>query len=515
MGMKRRLKELEDKSAKSKLGGGPKRVEQQHSRGKLTARERIDLLVDPGSFVEVDRFVVHQTTDFGMAEKKVLGDGVVTGHATIDGRKVYLFSHDFTVFGGSLGEMFAHKVCKIMDMALKTGAPVIGLNDSGGARIQEGVVSLGGYAEIFFRNVLASGVIPQLSAVMGPCAGGAVYSPAMTDFTFMVDKTSYMFITGPDVIKAVLKQDVTFEDLGGAKLHNTKSGVAHFFAPDEKECLQQIRRLINYIPSNNMEDPPLAKPRPPAGRPEELNTILPDDPDKPYDMKEILVRILDGGELLEVQLHHAPNIIIGFARLNGNSMGIVANQPKVYAGALDIDSSVKAARFIRFCDAFNIPILTLEDVPGFLPGVDQEHSGIIRHGSKLLYAYCEATVPKLTIIIRKAYGGAYDVLGSKHIRADVNLAWPSAEIAVMGPEGAINVIYRDEIAKSRDAEKTRTELVQEYRDKFANPYVAAEKGYLDDVIEPKETRPVLIKYLEAVKNKREARPPRKHGNIPL
>ncbi len=515
MGMKERLKELEEKRTRSKLGGGSERIEQQHSRGKLTARERIDLLVDPGSFVEIDRFVVHQTADFGMADKKILGDGVVTGHATIDGRRVYLFSHDFTVFGGSLGEMFARKVCKIMDMALKAGAPVIGLNDSGGARIQEGVVSLGGYAEIFFRNVLASGVIPQLSAVMGPCAGGAVYSPAMTDFTFMVDKTSYMFITGPDVIKAVLNQDVSFEDLGGAKLHNTKSGVAHFFATDEKECLQQIRRLLSYLPSNNVEDPPPAKPRPPAGNSDELDTILPDDPDKPYDMKEILARILDGGELLEVQPHYAPNMITGFARLNGYSIGIVASQPKFYAGAIDINSSVKAARFIRFCDAFNIPILTLEDVPGFLPGIDQEHDGIIRHGSKLLYAYCEATVPKLTVIIRKAYGGAYDVLGSKHIRADVNLAWPSAEIAVMGPEGAINVIFRNEIANSKDPDKTRTRLVQDYRDKFANPYVAAEKGYLDDVIKPSETRTVLIKYLETVKNKREARPPRKHGNIPL
>lgn len=515
MGMKERLKELEEKRSKSKLGGGTERIEQQRSRGKLTARERIDLLVDPGSFVEVDRFVVHQTTDFEMADKKILGDGVVTGHATIEGRRVYLFSHDFTVFGGSLGEMFARKVCKIMDMALKTGAPLIGLNDSGGARIQEGVVSLGGYAEIFFRNVLASGVIPQISAVMGPCAGGAVYSPAMTDFTFMVDKTSYMFITGPEVIKAVLNQDVSFEDLGGAKLHNTKSGVAHFFTTDEKECLQQMRRLLSYLPSNNMEDPPLARPRPSSGTSDELDTILPEDPDKPYDMKELLARILDGGELLEVQPHYAPNMITGFARLNGYSLGIVANQPKFYAGAIDINSSVKAARFIRFCDAFNIPILTFEDVPGFLPGIDQEHDGIIRHGSKLLYAYCEATVPKLTVIIRKAYGGAYDVLGSKHIRADVNLAWPSAEIAVMGPEGAINVIFRNEIDDSKDPDKTRTHLVREYREKFANPYVAAERGYLDDVIRPSETRTVLIKYLEAVKNKREARPPRKHGNIPL
>ena len=515
MSTKARLKGLEERRAKAKLGGGKEKIEQQHSRGKLTARERIDILVDPGSFVEMDSFVVHQTTDFGMAEKKVLGDGVLTGHATIEGRRVFLFSHDFTVFGGSLGEMFAKKVCKIMDMALKAGVPVIGLNDSGGARIQEGVVSLGGYAEIFFRNVLASGVIPQLSAILGPCAGGAVYSPAMTDFTFMVDKTSHMFITGPDVIKAVLNQDVSFEDLGGARLHNTKSGVAHFFASDERECLGQVKRLLSYIPSNNMEDPPVAPPRTPQGSSEELNSVIPDDPDKPYDMKEVLVRVLDGGELLEVQPFYAQNIITGFSRLNGYSIGVIASQPKFGAGVIDINSSVKAARFIRFCDAFNIPILTFEDVPGFLPGIDQEHNGIIRHGSKLLYAYCEATVPKLTVITRKAYGGAYDVLGSKHVRADVNLAWPSAEIAVMGPQGAINVIFRDEILKSKNPEQTRKRLVDDYRDKFSNPYVAAEKGYLDDVISPSETRPVLIKYFEAVKTKREARPPRKHGNIPL
>jgi len=411
--------------------------------------------------------------------------------------------------------MFARKVTKIMDMALKTGVPVIGLNDSGGARIQEGVVSLGGYAEIFFRNVLASGVVPQISAIMGPCAGGAVYSPAMTDFTFMVDKTSYMFITGPDVIETVLNQTVSFEELGGARLHNTTSGVAHFFAKNEKECLQQIRKLLSYIPSNNMEDPPPAKPLPPAGRKEELSTILPDDYDKPYDMKEILTRVVDGGELLEVQSLWAPNMITAFARINGQSIGIVANQPKFNAGVIDINSSVKGARFVRFCDAFNIPILTLVDVPGFLPGVDQEHEGIIRHGSKLLYAYCEATVPKITIIIRKAYGGAYDVLGSKHIRADANFAWPSAEIAVMGPEGAINIIFRDELAKSKDPAAKRKELVKSYREKFANPYVAAERGYLDDVIDPSDTREVLINYLDSLKTKREARPPRKHGNIPL
>ena len=481
----------------------------------MTAHERIDALVDPGSFVEIDRFVVHQTIDFGMADKKVLGDGVITGHGRIDGRLVYLFSHDFTVFGGSLGEMFARKVTKIMDMAMKVGVPIIGLNDSGGARIQEGVVSLGGYAEIFFRNVLASGVIPQISAIMGPCAGGAVYSPAMTDFTLMVDKTSYMFITGPDVIKAVLNQTVSFDELGGAKLHNTTSGVAHFFAQDEKECLQQIRRLLSYIPSNNMEDPPTAPSRPPSGKKEDLNAILPEDFDKPYDIKEILTRIVDAGELLEVQPLWAMNMITAFARINGQSIGILANQPKSLAGVIDINSSVKGARFVRFCDAFNIPILTLVDVPGFLPGIDQEHEGIIRHGSKLLYAYCEATVPKLTIIVRKAYGGAYDVLGSKHIRADVNLAWPSAEIAVMEPEGAINIIFRDELERSSDPSAKRKELVQSYREKFANPYIAAERGYLDDVIQPSDTREVLTKYLQTLKTKREARPPRKHGNIPL
>ena len=513
--MMQRFNELRKKGEQAKLGGGPEKIESQHAHGKMTARERIENLVDPESFVEIDRFVVHQTSDFGMANKKVPGDGVVTGHAKIDGRLVYLFSHDFTVFGGSLGEMFARKVTKIMDMALKAGAPLIGLNDSGGARIQEGVVSLGGYAEIFFRNVLASGVIPQISAIMGPCAGGAVYSPAMTDFTLMVDNTSYMFITGPDVIKTVLNQTVSFEELGGARLHNTTSGVAHFFAKDENECLQQIRKLLSYIPSNNMEDPPQAPARPPPGKKEELDKILPEDYDKPYDMKEILTRIVDGGELLEVHPLWAQNMITAFARIDGRSIGIVANQPKFSAGAIDINSSVKGARFVRFCDAFNLPILTLVDVPGFLPGVDQEHNGIIRHGSKLLYAYCEATVPKLTIIIRKAYGGAYDVLGSKHIRADVNLAWPSAEIAVMGPEGAINIIFREELDTAKNQEAKRKELVRSYREKFANPYIAAEHGYLDDVIEPSQTREVLIDYLDALKTKREARPPRKHGNIPL
>lgn len=515
MSMKERIEELEEARAKARIGGGVAKNAEQHSRGKMTARERIEALVDPESFVEIDRLVLHQTRDFGMMDKRILGDGVVTGYGKINGRQVYLFSHDFTVFGGSLGDMFAKKVTKIMDMALKTGCPVIGLNDSGGARIQEGVVSLGGYAEIFFRNVLASGVIPQISAIMGPCAGGAVYSPAMTDFTLMVEGTSYMFITGPDVIKTVLNQDVTFEDLGGARLHNTKSGVAHFYARDEKECIEQIRALLSYFPQNNQEDPPRLSPREPKGDASELDSVLPNGSDRPYDMHEIITRIVDGGEILEVQPLHAQNIITCFARLNGYSIGTVANQPKYQAGALDIDSSNKAGRFVRFCDAFNIPILTLVDVPGYMPGINQEHNGIIRHGSKLLYAYCEATVPKLTVIIRKAYGGAYDVLGSKHVRADANLAWPSAEIAVMGPEGAINIIFRQEIAGAKDKDAERIQLVKDYKRKFANPYVAAEHGYIDDVIKPSETRQVLIRYLDLLRTKREARPPRKHGNIPL
>ena len=515
MSMKERMEELEEARARANLGGGAVKNSEQHSRGKMTARERIEALVDLDSFVEIDRYALHQTRDFGMMDKRILGDGVVTGYGKINGRQVYVFSHDFTVFGGSLGEMFAKKVTKIMDMALKTGCPIIGLNDSGGARIQEGVVSLGGYAEIFFRNVLASGVIPQISAIMGPCAGGAVYSPAMTDFTLMVEGTSYMFITGPDVIKTVLNQDVTFEELGGAKLHNSRSGVAHFYARDEKECIAQIRALLSYFPQNNQDDPPRLSPRKPKGEPSELDGLLPNDSDRPYDMHEIITRIVDGGEMLEVQPLYARNIIVGFARLNGYSIGIVANQPKYQAGALDIDSSTKAGRFVRFCDAFNIPILTLVDVPGYMPGIDQEHGGIIRHGSKLLFAYCEATVPKLTVIIRKAYGGAYDVLGSKHIRADANLAWPSAEIAVMGPEGAINIIFRQEIASAKDKETERAKLVKDYRQKFANPYIAAEHGYIDDVIKPSETREVLIRYLDLLRTKREARPPRKHGNIPL
>jgi acetyl-CoA/propionyl-CoA carboxylase carboxyl transferase subunit len=456
-----------------------------------------------------------QSGELGNEDKRILGDGVVTGHGKVDGRPVFVFAHDFTVFGGSLGETFALKVCKIMDQALNVGAPVIGLNDSGGARIQEGVVSLGGYAEIFHRNVRASGVVPQISAIMGPCAGGAVYSPALTDFVIMVDKTSYMFITGPDVVKSVLNEEVTFEGLGGAAVHSQTSGVSHFFAQDEATAIQLIKTVLSYIPQNNLEDPPVLKTGDDPNRMDyELLSIVPSDRDKPYDVRDVITRVADIGSFLEIQSQWALNIVVGFGRLDGRSIGIVANQPKHYAGALDNNSSIKAARFIRFCDAFNIPIVTFVDVPGFLPGVDQEHSGIIRNGSKLLYAYCEATVPKLTVILRKAYGGAYDVLGSKHIRADYNFAWPTAEVAVMGPEGAVKIIYRKEIMQAKD-QAVVDKLLQEYREKFANPYVAAERGYIDDVIEPQETRPVLVKALDASINKRESTPPKKHGNIPL
>ncbi len=511
-----KIKQLRARKEKAKLGGGKKRIEAQHKKDKLTARERIELLLDPESFNELDQFVVHQCTEFGMAERKIAGDGVVTGYGTIDGRLVYVFSQDFTVFGGALGEMFAEKVCKIMDLALKTGAPVIGLNDSGGARIQEGVASLAGYGDIFFRNVIASGVIPQISAIMGPCAGGAVYSPALTDFIVMVDKTSHMFITGPQVIKTVVGQEVTFEELGGALAHSQTSGVTHFIAKDEEHCIQIIKQLLSYLPSNYLEDPPLVETGDDPNRTDEgLAGIIPDDPDKPYNVKEIIYHVVDNGEFFEVQPLWAPNIVIGFARLNGRTVGIVANQPSFYAGALDINSSVKGGRFVRFCDAFNIPVITFVDVPGFLPGIEQEHGGIIRHGSKLLYAYCEATVPKITLIVRKAYGGAYDVMGSKHSGGDINYAWPTAEMAVMGPQGAINIIFRKEIAEATDPEQKRMELVSEYRRKFADPYVAAQKGYIDEVIEPAETRPKLISALEMLATKREARPPKKHANIPL
>lgn len=511
-----KIQRLRELRAQSCLGGGEDRIRAQHERGKLTARERIDLLLDKGTFREVDAFVVHRTHDFDLDKQRYLGDSVVTGWGMIEGRLVYVFSQDFTVFGGSLGEVHAEKVCKIMDMAMKNGAPVIGLNDSGGARIQEGVVSLGGYADIFLRNTLASGVIPQISVIMGPCAGGAVYSPALTDFILMVRNSSYMFITGPEVVKAVTHEDVTFEELGGAAVHSEISGVCHLAADSEADALYLVRKLLSYIPQNNLEDPPFVPTADDPLRMEEvLDDIIPDDPQKPYDIREIIRLVVDEGIFFEIQEYFAPNIVIGFARLGGHSVGIVANQPAVLAGVLDINSSEKAARFVRFCDAFNIPLVTFVDVPGFLPGVSQEHGGIIRSGAKLLYAYCEATVPKLTVVTRKAYGGAYDVMSSKHIRGDVNFAWPSAEIAVMGPEGAVNIIFRKEIAKAEDPEKRKEELVREYREKFANPYIAAERGYIDDVIEPHETRPRLINALEMLANKRDTNPPKKHGCIPL
>lgn len=511
-----KIQELRELKAKSRQGGGEERIKAQHARGRLTARERIDLLVDKGSFREIDPFVVHRTTDFDLDQQKYLGDSVVTGWGTIDGRLVYVFSQDFTVFGGSLGEVHAEKICKLMDMALKNGAPMIGLNDSGGARIQEGVVSLGGYADIFLRNTLASGVIPQISAVMGPCAGGAVYSPALTDFIFMVRNSSYMFVTGPEVVKTVTHEEVDFENLGGASVHSEVSGVCHVAVDTEADGLYLIRKLLSYLPQNNMEDPLFIPPSDDALRMDEsLDALVPDDPGKPYDIKDAIHAIVDDGQFFEIHEAYAQNIVVGFARLGGHSVGIVANQPSVLAGVLDINSSDKAARFVRFCDAFNIPIVTFVDVPGFLPGTDQEYGGIIRHGAKLLYAYCEATVPKLTVVTRKAYGGAYDVMSSKHIRGDVNLAWPTAEIAVMGPEGAVNIIFRKELAKAEDPEKRRSELVAEYRDKFANPYIAASRGYIDDVIEPRESRPRLINALEMLSNKRDTNPPKKHGCIPL
>jgi len=511
-----KIQHLRELKAQSLLGGGQERIEAQHEHSRLTARERLDLLLDRGSFREVDAFVVHRTQDFGLDQQKYLGDSVVTGWGTINGRLVYVFSQDFTVFGGSLGEVHAEKVCKIMDMAVKNGAPVIGLNDSGGARIQEGVVSLGAYADIFLRNTLASGVIPQISAIMGPCAGGAVYSPALTDFIFMVRKSSYMFVTGPDVVKTVTHEEVDFENLGGAEVHADTSGVCHVAADSEAETLYLIRKLMTYLPQNNLEDPPFTLSGDDLLRMEDnLDRLIPNDPSKPYDMKDVIHMVVDQGEFYEIHSGYAMNIVVGFARLGGHSVGIVANQPAVLAGVLDINSSEKAARFIRFCDAFNIPIVTFVDVPGFLPGTIQEHGGIIRSGAKLLYAYCEATVPKLTVITRKAYGGAYDVMSSKHIRGDLNLAWPSAEIAVMGPDGAVNIIFRKELAQAEDPVQRKAELVADYREKFANPYIAATRGYVDDVIEPHETRPRLINGLEMLSNKRDANPPKKHGCIPL
>ncbi len=497
-------------------GGGADRVAKHKGKGRLTARERIEALLDPGTFEELDRLKTHRCTDFGMEQQKVPGDGVVTGHGKVHGRTVFVFAQDFTVFGGSLSGAFAEKICKVMDLAMKVGAPVIGLNDSGGARIQEGVVSLAGYADIFLRNTLASGVVPQISAIMGPCAGGAVYSPAITDFVVMVERSSYMFITGPDVIRAVTHEEVTQEDLGGAMAHATRSGVNHFVTPDEPACLALIRDLLTYLPQNRSEDPPFVATDDPADRADPaLDTLVPDNPNKPYDVKALVKLIVDEGEFLEVQPHWAMNIVCGFGRLGGRSVGIVANQPAVLAGCLDIEASRKAARFVRFCDCFNIPVVTFVDVPGFLPGTAQEWNGIITHGAKLLYAYAEATVPKLTVITRKAYGGAYDVMASKHIRADLNFAWPTAEIAVMGSDGAVNIIYRQDLAKAEDADARRRELTEHYRDTFANPFRAAELGYVDEVIHPRETRRKLVRGLDMLQDKVDTNPPRKHGNIPL
>jgi len=511
-----RFEELRRREAQAELAGGEERIRRQHKAGKKTARERLELLLDPGSFLEIDKFVVHQSHDFGIDAQKIPGDGVVTGSGRIHGRPVFVFAQDFTVFGGSLSEAYARKICKVMDLAVKTGTPIIGLNDSGGARIQEGVVSLAGYADIFLRNTLASGVIPQISAVMGPCAGGAVYSPAITDFIFMVKNTSNMFVTGPDVIRAVTHEEVSAEELGGATTHTTTSGVAHFAADSEEECLGLIRELLTFLPSNNVEDPPLRATADPVDRRDEsLQTVVPDQPEKPYDMKEIIRTVLDDRYFFEVQSGYAPNIIIGFGRLGGRPAGIVANQPAYLAGCLDIAASLKAARFVRFCDCFNVPLVTFEDVPGFLPGTAQEFGGIIKHGAKLLYAFCEATVPKLTVITRKAYGGAYCVMSSRHIRGDANFAFPTAEIAVMGPEGAVNILYRREMERAADPGALREDKIREYREKFANPYVAAERGYIDEVIEPRDTRARLAAALEILRTKRDSNPPKKHGNIPL
>jgi propionyl-CoA carboxylase beta subunit len=516
MTMKDRLTLLEQRRTESEQGGGSARIKAQHDKGKLSARERLDVLLDEGSFVEFDRFVTHRSTDFGLDRLKTYGDGVVTGYGRIEGRLVYVFSQDFTVFGGSLSEAFAEKICKVMDLALRNGAPVIGLNDSGGARIQEGVVSLGGYADIFLRNTLASGVIPQISAILGPCAGGAVYSPAITDFIVMAKSSSYMFITGPDVIKTVTHEDVTKEELGGAMTHNEKSGVAHFAVADDREAIALVRELLGFMPSNNLDDPPRRVSDDPADREDAaLDTLVPLSPNQPYDMHDLVRSIADDGEFLEVQEHYAKNIVVGFARLGGRPVGIVANQPAQLAGTLDINASVKGARFVRFCDCFNLPLVTFEDVPGFLPGTVQEFGGIIRHGAKLLYAYAEATVPKVTVITRKAYGGAYCVMSSKHIRTDFNYAWPTAEIAVMGAEGAVNILYKREIDKAADPAATRAEKIAEFREKFANPYVAAERGFIDEVIRPRTTRRRLIQALATLETKRDRNPPKKHGNIPL
>jgi len=508
-----RLRALAEEAKEPAGAAGTKR---QHDRGKLTARERIDLLLDPGSFVEMDRFAVHRAHEFGMSRKRFLGDAVITGHGLIDGRKVFVFSQDFAVFGGSLGEVFAEKIVKIMDLAMRMGCPIIGINDSGGARIQEGVVSLGGYAEIFYRNVMASGVVPQLSVIAGPCAGGAVYSPAITDFIFMVEDIAYMFITGPDVVKAVTGQEVSFDALGGAATHMERSGVAHLTAPNEESVFELVRGVLSFLPSNNLDDPPMVETSDPPNRScEALTNLIPESPSRPYDMKSVITAVVDDEDFLELQPGYARNIVIGLARLGGHPLGIVANQPAHLAGVLDIAASEKAARFVRMCDCFNLPLLTFVDVPGFLPGTDQEHGGIIRHGAKLLYAFAEATVPKLTVITRKAYGGAYDVMSSKHIRADFNFAWPSAEVAVMGPDAAVRVIFRREIEQAEDKAAREQELVADYRQRFANPYTAAERGYVDDVIEPQETRARLSRALELSLTKRASLPPKKHGNIPL
>ena len=507
---------LKDYERRAELGGGAARLKRQHAAGKLTARERMDQFFDTGSFREIDKLVTHRCRDFGMADELIPGDGVVAGHGEVDGRLVYAFAQDFTVFGGSLSETNASKIVKIMDLAVRNGAPVVGLNDSGGARIQEGVLSLGGYADIFLRNTLASGVIPQISAIMGPCAGGAVYSPAITDFNVMVRESSYMFVTGPDVIRTVTHEEVTKEELGGAMTHNERSGVAHFAVADDRECLALIRTLLGYLPSNNLDDAPRVETADPDDREDEqLNTLVPESPNQPYDMLDLIRSVADDGAFLEVHQHYARNIVVGFARLGGQSVGVVANQPAHLAGTLDIDASVKGARFVRFCDAFNIPLVTFEDVPGFLPGTQQEYGGIIRHGAKLLFAFAEATVPKVTVITRKAYGGAYCVMASKHIRTDVNLAWPTAEIAVMGPEGAVNVLYRKELQQAADPAAARAERVREFREKLANPFVAAGRGFIDEVIEPSRTRPRLIAALRSLEGKRDTNPPKKHGNIPL
>ncbi len=516
MNIKEQLEELRRRRALAEAGGGEQRRARQHAEGKLSARERLDLLFDEGTFEEMGEFVEHNCRDFGMDAQRIPGDGVVTGYGQINNRLAYAFAQDFTVFGGSLSEANAAKICKIMDLALKVGAPLIGLNDSGGARIQEGVASLAGYADIFLRNTLASGVVPQISAVMGPCAGGAVYSPAITDFVLMVENSSYMFVTGPDVIRTVMHEDVTKEDLGGPRTHSSTSGITHFVTRDDAECLALVRELLSFMPQNNREDPPFVESNDPADRRDpELDSLVPAESDRPYDIKDIIRRVVDEGYFLEVHERFAQNLVVGFARLGGCSVGIVANQPAVLAGCLDIDASVKGARFVRFCDAFNIPLITFEDVPGFLPGTQQEFGGIIRHGAKLLFAFAEATVPKLTVITRKAYGGAYCVMSSKHIRTDVNLAYPTAEIAVMGPEGAVNIVNRRELQGAKDPEKVRREKAEEYRNRFANPYIAAERGYIDAVIAPRDTRPQLIQALRMLENKRDTLPPKKHGNIPL